>query len=234
MWSSNGEEGLGWMSQRQRRLILGEPELLPTRLAILFVVDATRAVSLEVEIIAVGVSLAPPAATLDTMLLGEEVEGFFEGEHRSGRPVFQSPGEEEAEEEHARPSWCPQNLPYLLGVFPVTSSNLPPKSMWDLSGESVVVQIQPITWNLSVAGAEEMDKYGVPEEPDGDPPLLIRFTCPWPEPEPELELELEFPKEILPVDSPIEHAGDPSGLNSPKFLSELGPGFMFSLNRANT
>ncbi|KAM1500956.1 hypothetical protein PS2_013269 [Malus domestica] len=72
MWSSNGEEGLGWMSQRQRRLILGEPELLPARLAILFVADATRAVSLEVEILAVGVSLAPPAATLDTVLLGED------------------------------------------------------------------------------------------------------------------------------------------------------------------
>ncbi|KAM2042129.1 hypothetical protein FF1_035618 [Malus domestica] len=61
MWSSNGEEGLGWMSQRQRRLILGEPELLPARLAILFVANATRAVSLEVEILAVSVSLAPPA-----------------------------------------------------------------------------------------------------------------------------------------------------------------------------
>ncbi|KAM1865726.1 hypothetical protein ACFX13_008665 [Malus domestica] len=59
------------MSQRQRRLILGEPELLPARLAILFVADATRAVSLEVEILAVGVSLAPPAATLDTVLFGE-------------------------------------------------------------------------------------------------------------------------------------------------------------------
>ncbi|KAM1024317.1 hypothetical protein ACFX13_038335 [Malus domestica] len=34
----------------------------------------------------------------------EPFEGFFEGEHGSGRPVFQSPGEEEAEEEHDRPS----------------------------------------------------------------------------------------------------------------------------------
>ncbi|KAM1184985.1 hypothetical protein PS2_014026 [Malus domestica] len=59
------------MSQKQWSLILGKPELLPARLAILFVTDATRAISLEVEIVAVCVSLAPLAATLDTVLLRE-------------------------------------------------------------------------------------------------------------------------------------------------------------------
>ncbi|KAM2156911.1 hypothetical protein ACFX1R_042545 [Malus domestica] len=72
------------MSQRHRRLILGEPELLPARLAILFVADATRVVSLEVEILAVSVSLAPPATTVDTVLLGKLVSALSTV-HFSGR-----------------------------------------------------------------------------------------------------------------------------------------------------
>ena len=42
----------------------------------------------------------------------------------------------------------------------------------------------------------------------------------------------EAPEESLSPVKPMSYAMLPSGLNNPKFLSEVGPGFKFSLNKA--
>lgn len=48
------------------------------------------------------------------------------------------------------------------------------------------------------------------------------------------EIRVEVALEDTRPGNPILYEMLPSALNNPKFLSEVGPGFKFSLNNANT